>query len=69
MLEKLHQGVGRLLRLFLIWSPNASPKDLSPPIESTGIVNLVCDICAKSFAVCGHETKYSHDARIRPGRE
>src|SRR5580692_4372078 len=58
-----------LLAANFICSPNAAPRDLSPPMESTGIVNLVFDICSKSLAVCVHETKYCHDARIRPGRE
>jgi hypothetical protein len=33
-------------------SPRAAPFALSPPIESTGIVSLVCDSRAKSVAAC-----------------
>jgi predicted ABC-class ATPase len=43
--------------------------DFSPPIESTGIVNFVCDNCAKSFASCGQDAKYAQPACIRLGRE
>src|ERR1700739_468901 len=50
-------------------SPNGTPNDLSPPIDSTGIVNLVLERSSKSLAACMNDTKYSQAARIRPGRE
>src|SRR6266446_9397946 len=40
-----------------ICSASSLPNDLSPPIDNTGIVNFVCEICAKSLASCGHEAK------------
>ena len=54
---------------FLICGPRIAALAFSPAIESTGMVNLVCAICAKSLAVSGHDAKYAHPARIRPGRE
>lgn len=40
-----------------ICAASSLPNDFSPPIDSTGIVNFVCDSCAKSLASCGHEAK------------
>src|SRR6185312_14180497 len=51
-----------------ICSASRTPFAFSPPITKTGIVNLVWESFAKSFAVWGNEAKYSHPARIRPGR-
>jgi hypothetical protein len=40
-----------------ICAASSLPNDLSPPIDNTGIINFVWEICAKSLASCGHEAK------------
>src|ERR1700735_3890059 len=53
----------------LACAPSATPSDLSPPIDSTGIFNCVLAIAAKSEAVFGNDAKYAQPEAVRPGRE
>jgi hypothetical protein len=39
------------------YAPSAAPFAFSPPIDSTGMFNLVRDSSSNSLAVCGNETK------------
>ena len=50
-----------LVATSLICRPSASPFAFSPPIERTGIVSVVRENCAKSFAAFWKDSKYAHD--------